>query len=321
MYKKKSLKVLLICIALLLLLVVLYSGLRRWESTAFLKPQEETQQSKVVAYDGVKYFPRQDITVLMFLGIDHAGKVADYEATYDYPAEMIALLIFDEQKEKYDLLCLNKDTVVKGSVQDKADEESNTQLALSHTFGTGREDSCENTKKAVSDLLGGITIDHYLSVNMDAIGLLNEAVGGVTVNVTEDFSKACPAVGMGEVTLNREQALAFIRSSEISDSQQNTGLEQRQQVYLRGLIEALWSKVNHSGSDALQIFRKVSDYMVTDCSFSVLNRLAEDYGDYKLDEVITLPGEGVSGQEHYEFYVDRDRMMPIVLDLFYSPLD
>ena len=122
------------------------------------------------------------------------------------------------------------------------------QLALAHTFGTGLEDSCDNTVKAVSDLLLGAPIDHYMALNMDAIPIANDAVGGVTVKVTDDFSAIDPSLPMGEVTLRGEQATTFIRTRKGLGDQLNLSRMQRQKVYMEGFLEALRAK--RAGSDS-----------------------------------------------------------------------
>lgn len=323
MYKRNASRVILVCVILLLVLMIVYSGLRILESTVFLKQQEEIQPSKVIVRDGIRYFPRQDITVLMLLGIQQNGKVAHYQPTHDYPADMITLLIFDQKTQKCNLLCINRDTMaMMSSLNEHGREDGSyyTQLALSHTFGTGREDSCENTKKAVSNLLGGITIDHYYAMNLDAIAQLNDAVGGVTVTVTDDFSQVDPSIQMGEMTLNGQQALNFVQSRRNVGSQKNLSRMLRQQEYMKGFVTALKVKLSDGAGAALGVYESVAEYVVTDCSFSVLSRLMEDYGAYTLGDVISLPGENVLGEEYYEFYVDEEKADALILELFYDPI-
>ena len=56
--------------------------------------------------------------------------------------------------------------------------------------------------KAVSNLLFGIEINHYLSFTMDAVALVNDLVGGVQVEVLDDLTFLDPALRKGEtVTL------------------------------------------------------------------------------------------------------------------------
>ena len=317
-------KVIVTCVILLLVLVFLYSGLRILESTVFHKPQEEELHSKVIVKDDIRYFPRQDMTVIMVLGVEQTGKVADYKAEEAYPADMITLLIFDRQTKQCNLLSINRDTMAMMSslnAYGKEDGTYFTQLALSHTFGTGREDSCINVRNAVSDLLGGIRIDYYYAMNMDAIALLNDAVGGVQVNVTEDFSRVDPSIQMGEMTLNGQQALNFVQSRRNVGSQNNLARMERQQIYMKGFVSALKGKLSEGAGGAMDIYEAVADYVVTDCSFSVLNRLMEDYGDYTLGKVCTLPGTGSVGKQYFEFYVDEEKADALILELFYAPIE
>ena len=51
----------------------------------------------------------------------------------------------------------------------------------------GMELSCENTVDAVSNMLYGIRIEGYISLNMDSIKILNHLAGGVPVTIEDDF--------------------------------------------------------------------------------------------------------------------------------------
>ena len=325
MKKRTTMKVVTVCIILVLILVIMYSGLRILESTVFFKDQQEpTLPSKVVSRDGQRYFLRQDVTVMMVLGIEYQGKVADYTAVHDYPADMITLLIFDELTEECTLLCINRDTMATMPRLDDNGKEEGTayaQIALSHNFGTGREDSCENTKKTVSRLLGGVTIDHYFAMNTDAIALLNDAVGGVSVNVTDDFSQVDPDIKMGQMTLSGKQALTYVQARRFVSDQLNLSRIDRQMEYMKGFVSALRTKASSSSSGMLKVYNAAAEYVVTDCSVSVLNRLLEDYGNYSLNNVLLLPGENVLGESHYEFYVDEEAADELILQLFYKPID
>ena len=207
---------------LILVLVFLISGLQILESTVFSsgQNQEEMFERKTITRDGVEYFPRQDITVMLVMGIDQEGPVQD-SGHYRNPgaADMVMLLIFDEKEENGRILYLNRDTMLRMPVLGLGGKEAGTtyaQLALAHTYGSGLEDSCENTKNAVSVLLNGIAIDYYIAVNMDAISILNDAVGGVKVTVTDDFSQVDPSITKGEVHLQSTDALGSIPAGEIA---------------------------------------------------------------------------------------------------------
>lgn len=323
MNRNKLIKIVFICVALILMLVIVYSGLRILESTVFLKQQDKGPvESKWIVRDGVRYYPRQDIVVVMLLGIDREGKLEDLETTGGYAADMITLLVFDEQTQESRLLCLNRDTMATMTgLNEHGLPESKyfTQLAVSHTFGSGLEDSCENTRDAVSDFLYGINIDHYVSVNMDAINIMNDLVGGVSVTVRDDFSQIDPSITMGEITLQGQQAMNFVRSRRGLGDQLNLSRMERQREYMNGFMEALRAKLEQSDTFALSAYEKISPYVVTDCSANTLSGLMERYADYPVVEIVSPEGENVLDNGHYEFYADEENLDELILRFFYAP--
>ena len=312
-------------VVLILVLVLLYSGLRVLESAVLRGSQQEQNAAtdKTLVREDVHYFPRQDITVVLVMGIDQYGPVTDSEA-YNNPgaADMVMLLIFDEKNEVCNVLHLNRDTMMEMPVLGLGGREAGTyygQLALSHTYGSGLEDSCENTRKAVSNFLYGITIDHYVAMNMDAISILNDAVGGVTVNVTEDFSEVDPSISMGKVTLMGQQAINYVRTRKDVGDQLNLTRIQRQKDYIRSFTESLKTTPRNNSKFVLSLYEKVAPYMVTDCSATVFNTLAGQYATYEMGRILSPEGKNVMGETYFEFYVDEDSLLELTLDLFYAP--
>lgn len=312
-------------VILVLMLAVIYGGLRMMESTVFYQTESTQNQavSKTITRGGVDYFPRQDITVIMVLGIDKYGQVeASGSYNNDGDADMVSLLIFDEANQTASALCLNRDTMVEMPVLGIGGRQAGTifqQLTLAHTYGSGLNDSCENIRTTVSDLLGGINIDYYLSMNMDAISILNDAVGGVTVNVVDDFSNSDPTITKGEMTLMGQQAVNFVRTRKGLGDQLNLSRMQRQNEYISGFLTALRSKLEESDSFALNTYSKISPYIVTDISSNVFSGILQRYADFELAEIVSPAGENVRGAEYMEFYVDEEKLDELVLRLFYAP--
>lgn len=312
-------------VILILVLVMLYSGLQILESTVLYHGQDEETHvvSKTITVDGVEYFPRQDITVVLFMGIDRFGPVQDSGFyTNTGAADVDMLMVLDETRQVIDLLYLNRDTMLTMPVLGLGGRPAGTyfgQLALAHTYGGGLQDSCENTRQAISDFLRGIRIDYYVSMNMDAIGILNDAVGGVTVNVTEDFSEVDPSISMGEVTLMGQQAINYVRTRKDVGDQLNLTRIQRQKDYIRSFTESLKTTQRNNSKFVLSLYEKVAPYMVTDCSATVFNTLAGQYATYEMGRILSPEGKNVMGETYFEFYVDEDSLLELTLDLFYAP--
>lgn len=316
-------KAVMLAVILLLVFVLVFSGLMVlgrlfWEDTA---ASPGTHTSKTLIRGDKSYFPRQDITVLLLMGIDETGPVQSSDSYRNTgESDAVVLLILDEQDSTYSVLCLNRDTMLDMPVLGIGGKEAGTfygQLALSHTYGTGLADSAENTRKTVSDFLYGITIDHYVAVNMDAIAIANDAVDGVTVNVTEDFSAADPTITMGQVTLRGEQALNYVRTRKEVGDQLNLSRMQRHEQYMQGFMTAFNAKLTQSDTFAVKLYEDITPYTVTDCSMNVLTGLMNRCSDYTLKEIVSPEGDNVLGEEHYEFYADEEALDQLILRLFY----
>ena len=71
--KIKRRNIFLACVVLVLVLVMIYSGLQILELTMFYNGEPAATGSKTIVRNGVEYFPRQDITVIMLTGVDKYG--------------------------------------------------------------------------------------------------------------------------------------------------------------------------------------------------------------------------------------------------------
>lgn len=323
MYKKRFFKGLFVCIVLILVLAIAYSGLRILESTIFFDISNQLQvQSRTITRDGVKYYPRKDITVLMLLGINRTGKVEPTEYNHGGAADMVALLIFDEEQQVCNVLNLNRDMMVDMPALNehgKATGVINAQLAYSHTYGDGMRDSCENARMAVSNLLYGLQIDYYFALNMDTIAILNDSVGGVTVHVKDDFSKVDPNLPMGEVLLKGKQAVTFVQTRWYVGDELNLSRMERQREYMSRFVPALREQIRQDATYVVKTYGSVSDFIVTDCVLDSVSRLASDYAGYPLGEVLSVEGTNVLGETYYEFYADEKALDELILRLFYAP--
>lgn len=315
----------LIMVGILVLTLVFLCGALQMLFYLFRPQQQEQQpaQTKTVTHDGVDYFPRQDIEVFLVAGTDSEGPVDD-SGTYFNPgeADSVFLLIFDQTAEEVRVLNLNRDSMVYMPALGEGNRRIGTyygQLALSHAYGSGLEDSCENLRTTVSGMLNGIAIDHYVVVNMDAVALVNDAVGGVTVTVTDDFSKVTDELPMGEVTLRGDQALDYVRIRRGVGDQLNVSRMERQKAFMEGFLKSLQMKLETSTSFPLEVYDAVSPYMVTDCSGTVFSAVVERYGGYRLAEIVSPAGENVRGEKFMEFHLDQEALLELVLRLFYAP--
>ena len=322
---KKTRYGVLSCVILILVLVMIIGGLRILEPTFSRGGTLATEPtaSRTVTRDGVDYFPRQDITTILFMGIDQMGPVKASGSYRNYgESDVIMLVILDEKNESYSILAFNRDSMVTMPALGIGGKQAGTfygQLALAHTYGSGLEDSAENVRVTLRNLLGDVTIDHYVAMNMDAISVLTDAIGGVTVNVTDDFSYVDDTIPMGIVTLTGQQAYSFVRIRENLGDQLNITRMNRHKEFINAFMKGFNARVSNSDTFVLTTYDRVAPYIVTDCSVNVLTALVSRFSEYELKEVVSPAGENILSEEYYEFHLDEEALNDLVFELFYAP--
>jgi anionic cell wall polymer biosynthesis LytR-Cps2A-Psr (LCP) family protein len=148
--------------------------------------------------------------------------------------------------------------------------------------------------------------------------MLNDAVGGVTVNVTDDFSDVDPTIQLGEMTLMGQQAIHYVQVRKDIGDQKNVSRMQRQQDYMEGFLKS-FRRANSEESFVIETYDRVSDYIVTDFTAKSMSATLNQYSDYTLDEVVTPEGEHKIKGQHNAFYADEQKLDELILRMFYAP--
>lgn len=329
--KKSNTKKILVLVAVLLLCLGVIGAVSFWEAgqeKEAMSVQAEIDESARrrregwVNRDGVWYAPKENQETVLMIGLD---KTEPIEASESYnnnaQADFLLLAIFDETKETTTILHINRDTMAEIPVLGVNGQLAGTmtgQLALSHTYGSGLQDSCMNTVNAVSDFLYGIKINHYVAMTMGAVPYINDLVGGVPVTVLDDFSGIDDSLVEGEtITLKGEQALHYVRNRADLEDSSNLNRMKRQQQYLTSMAKQV-EKLDDDFSVSTQQVATIAKYIISDCSIDTLSRMAEQFVDYPLQEMQDVQGEAVRGEEFIEFYPDEEKLAEQVLELFYE---
>lgn len=319
---KIRLKPILLGLISLIILVLLISAARMFQSTVTIPGGDEIVASKTVWHNGVAYFPRQDIDTLLILGVDRKGPVKN-SGSYrnDGLADVVMLVVFDKTIKEYSVISFNRDTMVDMPVLGVGGRQvgtDNAQLALSHTYGNGLQTSCENTAETISKLLNGIEIDYYMSMSLEAVSILNDAVGGVKVNVTDDFSAVDSTITKGEMILNGQQAINFVQLRHGVGDQLNISRMARQEEYIDGFLDAMISKIGNDPSRGLDMYEKINPYVVCNYSDRVLAEIFEMVSNFTFDRIITPSGNNVAGEKYMEFHLDKEQFNELVLRLLFE---
>ncbi len=319
--------------AVIALIVGLFSVMRAWEMSSSQvsvsysddAPGYDSEEGGAsIYYNDTWYVEREQVETWLLMGVDKFDSQIEEQGSYrnNQQADFFLLVVVDHAAQTCTPIQINRDTMAQLSVLGMGGAHVGTvtgQLALAHTYGNGGSDSCRNTVEAVSSFLMGTTIDHYVSLTMDAVAVLNDALGGVTVTVLDDFTGIDDALKKGEtVTLQGSQALTYVRTrKEMADSS-NLARQMRQQQYMSAFYQRFMQLTEQDEAIFAKAMLQVSPYMVSDCTVEQLGKLLEAADSYQTREIITVAGEAVKGSEYMEFYADEQALTTLLLDVFYQ---
>lgn len=305
------------------------------EMTAGMRKSEREEnrlqmgsQEGIRVYNGKEY--RQDSInrVILCIGVDKSGEVEKKSVSGSGgQADVIALLVQNKATDEVDILMIPRDTMTEIKLFDLSGNYLGSEvqhLNLAYGYGDGAEESCMLLQEAVENLLGGVKIDGYMSVNMSAISVLNDLVGGVTVTISDPgLQTRDPNLELGKtVTLKGEQAETYVRYRDVGQPQSALSRMERHREYAEAWM-AQAAEIQKRDSQFLgRAFESIQDYMVTD-----LNK--DEYLDAGLavmgmddlfsgDHFLTVPGEGMEGNVYDEFYPDERAFEEMIINLFYK---
>lgn len=248
--------------------------------------------AETVTINGSDYIPRQNLFTTLILGIDESGEI-EPDTRH---CGSIFLVVTDKAEDTYAVIALDRDTYCGAGA------------SLMDLYQCGTDE----TIQAISELLGGIRIDCYAVVDIGAVSIINDSIGGATVTMTQDMTAIDPAMAEGTtLCLTGEQALAFVR--EVVST--NRERMERQQQFLTAIKPYFAAACEADPSFFTELAESAADYIDTDMTDKEFSYLAKALTQNTSLGFYTLEGSF----ENDFFYPDEDDVTGLVTMLFYHP--
>lgn len=208
----------------------------------------------------------------------------------DRQADFILLMTIDADSKTTTAVQLDPNIAVPFWPQGAAEAET-MPLGEVYTYGSGGSDSSLNILTAVSERMDHVKIHHYLTFDADAIGMITNMLGGVTVNIVDPFPETYPELAKGgNVYMDGKSADVFFNYVAPEDSD-NTSHMRRQQEFIKG-VYGLFSSSAGKDEFVTQLSMKLSEKMNTDLTLSQMLKMMEALQEYKLDDSIQMMKKG-----------------------------
>ena len=304
-------------------------------NTDSLKVYSEAESSdggRTVTYNGATYKLNESVVPICIMGQDKGLHTPD-EGT-NGQADAVMVIAVNTETNDIKGIAVPRDSMVS-SLKKFRDVYKNSsyktdkmQLCLTYACGNNDKQSSEYVESAVSkDLLFGIPINWYYTLDTNGLGELADLAGGVTLEAlytipVTQYSSDMPIEAGQTVTLTGGDALRYVQYRDTSRYQ--TALErlERQQQFVKALGKKLLEQVKGNPSKVTDIFSTLQKYSVTNLGTSELGYLASLAASASVDElaITRLQGEAVHNSDNpwEQFFVDEASTYQSVLDTFYT---
>lgn len=269
-----------------------------------------------------------DMSILdALMGKNMKLNVAVFGVDKDETRTDVAFVVhYDSAQESLQLISIPRDTRV--DVCEEVEELLGQRYGVTkfnavHAYG-GKEHGPEAAILQLEDLLG-ISIDHYVKINFDALVEIVDAVGGIEVDVPQDMYWDMSDTGditinlkKGLQTLDGKKALQLVRYRK-GYVDGDVGRIQTQQLFLKALAEKVLSteSIVKNLGDYIKVTYK---YVKTDVSLTDALKYASYITKVDMNKITmeTLPGVGeyVGGVSY--FIHDPQATREMVDRVFYS---
>lgn len=288
----------------------------------------ETQH---ITYQGKEYRYRDNIVNVLCLGIDKTVPLNEIAEGRDNigMSDTVLLVSLDIDNEEAKVIAIPRDTMVE--VQTTMEDGSflnkqNMQICYQYPFGRTVEQGSELTKECVSRLLYGIPIQRYCVINLEILPIINDAIGGVDVEIKEDLGEWEPRFVYGEtVHLDGELARRFIEVRNKHRVDGSIMRSQRQKQYVRTFLEKAKSVVADDLSIPVTLFQELqkdgnmsTDVTLEDITYLVPEALKVSFSE---DAIQVIPGKSMMGEDGIaQYHRDVDAIKELVINTFYEEI-
>lgn len=277
--KRRKRKIFTIFITLLMIFISIFffSYLRNCLS----KPGKETAQEQTTSSTSEEEQPTSTEEELVFSGKTNLLIVGSDKSLEQISPNSVILTSYNSISEESLLLSIPLRTILQFS------EEAVTVQQLL------KEGRIEDLKSAINDSIG-IEVDHYILVNVFD---LVEKIGGVSVNIPENFSfpdintDVTVLLEKGEKNLSGDLAISYLHYIS-GEGESILHVSDQQDIYL-SILDKLMA--NKSYSEIANEMQLISEYFAS---------------DFSVEELISL---GSSMTKLQESKIFKDKTLPIIV--------
>ncbi len=288
------------------------------------KIDDLTVNENEIEYKGVSYTLDPDVVSILFMGVDKKDINADLGYGKNGQADSIFVAAINTRDKSIKLIPLSRETMVDVSLYSTGGEYvgvKHEQLCLAYAYGDTPESCSKNVLESVRRALYGINISSYVSIDLDGVEAITNAVGGVTLPCLEEFSVDGRTYKVNE-TLNLDGYLArqYIQNRSKTDIYGNTRRMQRQKQFLSAFANKAGNQIMDNFTRLATYYNMMGPYISTDLTLSQVTYLASSCLSFNVGDAFqykTIEGETTTDGQYVQFIPDEQSTLDAIVDVFY----
>ncbi len=234
--------------------------------------------------DGATYAIDEDVLNILLIGVDERNEGTDTQSIYTGGyADVLMLCSYNLRTHTATLLPVPRDTIVPLGMPSYPGADTvgmvlEGPVCLAHGYGKDGVQGAQLTAASVSALFYGIPIHRFVSVHMAGIRAITDYLGGISVEITGDFSEVAGQPSGSTMVLDGEMAEFFVRGRSITGmTGGNLDRMVRQRRFLFALLDEVKARVRENPAWALGFAATAMPYLTTDFSVREMAHLAANF--------------------------------------------
>ncbi|HAM31851.1 MAG TPA: hypothetical protein DCP49_10530 [Erysipelotrichaceae bacterium] len=295
-----------------------------------IRSQNQTnREGYYVTYQGKEYKYNDDMINILLVGIDKRGNIEEEVQGIQGLADTVILVSLDTTNNTLYMTAIPRDTMTEIRQTDTEGnfvQTTKDKLTLQYGYGKDAQESNELMVTTVSNLMRNLPIQRYCTINMDAIPILNDTIGGVDVTALETVQTSTGTVYFTEgenVHLTGDEARKYIQVRDVSQIGSAMGRLNRQKQYINAFYSQAIQAVKQDLGLPLGLYNALQPYMITNLTLEDVTYLGTEMlnMNFNPDQLTQIPGEAVY-DENYKggrtvFNVDEDALQKWIMDTYY----
>lgn len=218
--------------------------------------------------------------------------------------DVIMVASFDIESGAVNVLQFPRDTYIP---------ENYATNKINAVYGASTDGGIDGLAKIIYSNFD-LTLDHYVTINLDGVRDMVDAVGGVEVNVPVSFSLDGVTIQAGLQTLNGEQALQVVRERH-SYANADLGRMRTQRLVIASLVSKLLSMPK---SDLVGLVPTLISYVNTDLTINEALGFVDAADGLEMSNInmITAPGQSVNAYGYSYYTIYKDEMADLLNEKF-----